>query len=124
MPKVTSYTRKRIACLHKEGFYPVQILKALRRENLQGSLATVTRIINNLQKTGSTENCPRSGGPTKLPADAKAFIEKQMRINDEATRNNTGQAWNHCELLHCAKIARQTGMDDAAHPLLSTYKSS
>ena len=84
-PKVTSYTRKRIACLEKEGFYPVQILKALRRENLQGSLASVTRIINKIQKTGSTENRPRSGRPTELPADAKAFSEKQMRINDGAT---------------------------------------
>ena len=80
---VTLSTRKRIACLHKEVFYPVQILKALRSENLQGSLASVTRIINKIQKTGSTENRPRSGRPTKLPADAKAFIEKQ--INDEAT---------------------------------------
>ena len=85
MPKVTSHTRERIACLHKEVFYPVQILKALRRENLQGSLASVTRIINKIQKTGSTENRPRSGRPTKLPADAKAFIEKQMPINDEKT---------------------------------------
>ena len=83
--QVTSYTRKRIAFLHKEGFYPVQILKALRRENLQGSLASVNRIINKIQKTGSTENRPRSGRPTKFPADMKAFIEKQMRINDEAT---------------------------------------
>ena len=83
--QVTSYTRKRIAFLHKEGFYPVQILKALRRENLQGSLASVNRIINKIQKTGSAENRPRSGRPTKLPADMKAFIEKQMRINDKAT---------------------------------------
>ena len=78
-------TRERIACLHKEVFYPVQILKALRRENLQGSLASVTRIINKIQKTGSTENRPRSGRLTKLSEDAKAFIEKKKRINDEAT---------------------------------------
>ena len=83
--QVTSYTRKRIAFLHKEGFYPVQILEALRRENLQGSLASVNRIIKKIQKTGSAENRPRSGRPTKLPADMKAFIEKQMRINDKAT---------------------------------------
>ena len=82
---VTLSTRKRIACLHKEVFYPVQILKALRSENLQGSLASVTRIINKIQKTGSTENRPRSGRPTKLPADAKALIKKQMRTKDEAT---------------------------------------
>ena len=47
--------------------------------------AKIYRIINKIQKTGSTENRPRSGRPTKLPADAKAFIEKQMPINDEAT---------------------------------------
>ena len=64
----------RIACLHKEGFYPVQILKALRRENLQGSLTSVTRIINKIQKNGSTEIHPRSGRPTRLPVDAKAFM--------------------------------------------------
>ena len=85
MPKVISHTRKRIACLHQGGFYPVQILKALRHENLQGSPASVTRIINKIKKTGSTENRPRSGRPTKLLADAKTFTEKQMRINDEAT---------------------------------------
>ena len=85
MPKVTLHTKKRIACLHKEGFYPVERLKALRHENLQRSSASVTRVINKIQKTGSTENRPRSGRPTKLPADAKAFIKKQIRINDEAT---------------------------------------
>ena len=74
MPVVTSYTRKRIACLHKKEFYDVQVLKALRLENLQGSLASVTRIINKIQKTGSTENRPRSGSPIKLPADAKVII--------------------------------------------------
>ena len=82
---VTLSTRKRIACLHKEVFYPVQILKALRSENLQGSLVSVTRIINKIQKTGSTENCPRSGRPTKLSAYAKALNKKQMRTKDEAT---------------------------------------
>ena len=121
-------TRERIACLHKEVFYPVQILKALRSENLQGSLASVTRIINKIQKTGSTESRPRSGRPTKLPADAKALIKKHMRTNDEATniqiKKTTGQACNRCELLNCAKIASQTGIDTAAHPLLSTDKSS
>ena len=98
MPKVTLHTKKRIACLHKEGFCPVEILKALRHENLQRSSASVTRVINKIQKTGSTENRPRSGRPTKLPADAKAFIKKQIRINDEATsiqiKKTTGQAWN------------------------------
>ena len=125
MPVVTSYTRKRIACLHKKEFYDVQVLKALGLENLQGSLASVTRIINKIQKTGSTENRPRSGSPIKLPADAKVLIEKQMRTNDEATSIKIKkQLANRCELLNCAKIASQTGMDTAAHPLLSTDKSS
>ena len=106
-------TRERIACLHKEVFYPVQILKALRRENLQGSLASVTRIINKIQKTGSTENRPRSGRLTKLSEDAKAFIEKKKaykrRGNKHSDSKTTGQAWNRCELLPCAKIASQMG---------------
>ena len=95
MPKVTSYTSKRIPCLHKEGFYPVQILKASRRENLQGSLASVTGIINKIQKIRSTENRPRSGRPTELPADAKAFLENayKRRGNKHPDSKTTGQAW-------------------------------
>jgi len=85
MPKVTQYTRNRIVCLLKEGFPPVKILKVLRGEGLEASLASVTRIIQKLRTTGSTENHSQSGRPTKLSAEAKAFIESQMRKNDEAT---------------------------------------
>ena len=56
MPKVTHYTRNRIDCLLKEGFPPVKILKVLRGEGLEASLASVTRIIQKLRTTGSTEN--------------------------------------------------------------------
>ena len=55
------------------------------RHNLDSMFASGLRDINKIQKTGSTENCSRSGRPTELSADAKAFIEKQMRINNEAT---------------------------------------
>ena len=57
----------------------------------------------------------------------KAFIEKQMRINDEATSIQIQKQLakrGRYELLHCAKIASQTGMDAVAHSLLSTDKSS
>lgn len=49
------------------------------------SYASVTRIIKKLRETGSVKNRPRSGRPTKLSEAAKAFIEQQMRKNDEAT---------------------------------------
>jgi len=45
----------------------------------------VARIINKLKLTGSTNNLPRSGRPRKVNPEAKAFIEEQMRRNDEAT---------------------------------------
>ena len=85
MPKVTTYTRNRIDCLFKEGLHPVEIVKVVKREGLQASLASVTRIIRKIQQTGSSKNLPRSGRPKKLSPEAKAFIEDQMRKNDETT---------------------------------------
>ena len=85
MPKVSSYTRSRIESLYNQGSRPVEILKKLSKEGLKASLASITRIIKKIQDTGSTKNLHRSGRRTKLPMEAKAFIEDQMRKNDEAT---------------------------------------
>ena len=40
----------------------------------------------NLRLTGSVANLPRSGRPKKLSMEARAFIDQQMRRNDETTR--------------------------------------
>ena len=85
MPKVTTYTRNRIDCLFKEGLRPVEIVKVVKREGLQASFSSVTRIVRKIQQTGSTKNLPGSGRPKTLSAEAKAFVEDQMRKNDEAT---------------------------------------
>ena len=85
MPKVSNYTRTRIALLHKEGLHPAGILRSLKSEGLPVTLGTVSRIIKKLQVTGCLENLPRSGRPSKLSAEAKAFIDQQMRRNDEMT---------------------------------------
>ena len=85
MPKVSDYTRTRIELLHKQGLHPAGIFKSLKSEGLLVSLASVFRIIKKLQITGSVANLPRSGRPTKLSVDAKAFIDQQMRKNDETT---------------------------------------
>ena len=47
--------------------------------------ASVTRIIKKFRLTGSVANLARSGRPTKLSEEAKAFIDQQMRSNDEMT---------------------------------------
>ena len=52
---------------------------------MQASFSSVTRIVRKIQQTGSTKNLPRSGRPKTLSAEAKAFVEDQMRKNDEAT---------------------------------------
>ena len=40
----------------------------------------------NLRLTGSVANLPRSGRPKKLSMEARAFIDQQMRRNDETAR--------------------------------------
>lgn len=52
--------------------------KKLLKKGQLVSFASVTRIIKKLRLTGSVANLARSGRPTKLSTEAKAFIEQQM----------------------------------------------
>ena len=85
MPKVSLYTRKRIQSLNENGLQPLAMFKKLRDEGSFVSYQSVARIAKKIKLTGSVDNLPKSGRPRKLNASAKAFIEAQMRKNDEAT---------------------------------------
>lgn len=85
MPKVSLFTRKRILSLHENGFQPLAIFKKLRDEGSLVSYQSVARIVKEIKLTGSVDNLPKSGRPRKLNTSAEAFIEAQMRKNDEAT---------------------------------------
>ena len=63
----------------------MKIFQELKSEGLSASYASVARIVNKLKLTGSIEDCARSGRPRKLNDAARAFIEEQMRANDETT---------------------------------------
>ena len=76
MPKVSTYTRTRIELLPKQGLHPAGIFASLKSEGLSVSFPSVTRIIKKLRITGR---------PQKLSIEAKAFIDQQMRNNDEMT---------------------------------------
>ena len=76
MPKVSTYTRKRIQSLHEQNLHAIEIFKTLKGEDLAVSYQSVARIINKLKLTGSTDNLPRSGWPRKVSPEAKAFIEE------------------------------------------------
>ena len=85
MPKVSTYARTRIELLHKEGLHPAGIFRVLEREDLIVSFPSVARIVKKLQITGTLANLPRSGRLSKLSIEAKAFIDQQMRKDDEMT---------------------------------------
>ena len=83
MPKVSTFTRTRIELRHKQGLHPAGIFTTLK--GLSVSFSRVTCIIKKLPITGSVTNRLRSGRPQKLSLEAKAFIDQQMRSNDEIT---------------------------------------
>jgi len=85
MSKYSNYQRTRIELLHNQGHHPAGILKTLKGEGLVVSLSGITRIIEKLRLTGSGANLPHSGRPRKLFVEARAFIDQQMRKNDEMT---------------------------------------
>ena len=78
MPKVTTYTRKRIQSLLGQGLHPVAIFKELKTKSLSVSYPSVARIVGKMMLTGSAENLARSGRPRKLNEAAKAFMESQI----------------------------------------------
>ena len=85
MPKYSNYVRTRIKLLYNQGLHPAGILKTLKGEGLVVSLSGITRMIKKLHLTSSVANLPHSGRPRKLPVEARAFIDQQMRKNDEMT---------------------------------------
>ena len=85
MPKVSSYTRNRIESLHGQNLQPAEIFKLLEKEDLAVSFATVPRIIKKLKLMGTTNKGKSTGRPKKLNAEARTFIEDQMRKDDETT---------------------------------------
>ena len=107
MPKVSNYTRTRIELLHKQDLRPAEIFQLLKSEGLLVSFASVTRIIKKLQLTGSVANLPRSGRPTKLSAEAKAFIDQQMRHNDETTSNQIRKKLAKYGVVVCSSTVRR-----------------
>ncbi|XP_068720495.1 uncharacterized protein [Montipora capricornis] len=85
MPKVSTYAKTRIEFLHMEGLHPAGIFRVLKKEGLIVSFPSVARLVKRLKSTGTLANLPHSGRPSKLSMEAKAFINEQMRNNDEMT---------------------------------------
>ena len=98
MPKVSSYTQTQIKLLYKQGLHPAEIFKLLKGEGLLVSFASVTWIVKKLQLTGSVANLPRSGRPRKLYVEVNAFIDQQMRSNDDMVGRLS---------LHLGQVAHQ-----------------
>ena len=105
MPKVSTYTRKRIQSLHEQNLHPVEIFKVLKGEDLAVSYQSVARIANKLKLTGSANNLPRSGRPRKINPEAQAFNEEQTRRNDETTsREIQKKLAKHGLIVHASTI--------------------
>ena len=85
MPNVSNYTRQRIESLHKQNLPPAAIFKQLKREELEVSFSSVTRIIKKYKITGSMKKGASTGRRTKLNTESQQFIEDQMRKDDETT---------------------------------------
>ena len=105
MPTVSNYMHTRIESSSSElNLHPVKLLK---REDLKVTFATVTCIIKNLKLTGSTKKGTSTGRPRKLNAEARAFIEDQMRKDDETTsRMIQKKLARHGVVVHPSTVRR------------------
>ena len=115
-PKVSMYMRTWIELLQKEGLHPAGIFKVLKREGSSVSFPSVARIVKKLQTTGSLANLPRSGRPSKLSTEAKAFIDQQVRKNDEMRVARYKRTWKSVALqwvIFCHMIINSSDREEA-----------
>ena len=107
MPTVSNYTRTRIESLYRQNLHPAEMFKLLKGEDLKVSFATVTRIIKKLKLTRSTKKGTSTGTPRKLNAEARVFIEDQMRKDDETTsRTIQKKLARHGVMVHPSTVRR------------------
>jgi len=111
MPKVSTYTRTQVELLQKEGLHPAEIFKVLKHEGLSVSFPSVAHIVKKLQTTGSLANLPRSGRPSKLSTEAKAFIDQQMRKDDEMTRGQIQKKLEKRGITMSSSTVRRSGKE-------------
>ena len=79
------YKRQRILHYERTGHKAPTICRMLREEGMGVSRAGVHKFLQKYKETRSIERRPGSGRPTKMTAEVRALIERQMRDEDETT---------------------------------------
>lgn len=74
-----------IESIYQQSLHPVEMFKLLKEEDLNVSFATLTHIIRRPKLVRSTKKGTSTGRPIKLNAEGRAFIEDQLRKDDETT---------------------------------------
>ena len=81
----SSYKQQRIIYFHSKGFKPPTILRLLRREGMPASRRGIDKFLRKYQDTGTISRRAGSGRPSKVTAEIKALVDRQMRMDDETT---------------------------------------
>ena len=79
------YTKARIVHLHSKGINAPSIQRILTKEGIIVSRQGVDRFLRRYRDFGCFNRVVGSGRPSKVTASVKAFVENQMRLDDETT---------------------------------------
>ena len=81
----SSYKRQRILHHYCGGHHAPTIAKLPREEGLKVTRVGIAKFLMKFQETGSIGRRLGSGRPSKITAEMKETVEKQMRLDDETT---------------------------------------
>ncbi len=81
----SSYKKQRILFYYFQGYRPPTTVKLLQEERLTSSRQGVLKFLKQHLASGCIARAPGSGRPSKATEEIKAFVEAQMRIDDETT---------------------------------------
>ena len=93
---LSTYEKQRIVFYHREGLTPLQILSALKVENVFTTRQTIARFIARFQKTGTIACREGSGRPSKITDRVRELIERRMREDDETTATQLHTLLSSC----------------------------
>ena len=81
----SEYLLNRVLVLHEKGLKAPTIKKILDREGLPCTRVGIHAFLERFKASGCIMKKAGSGRPSKITAEIKRLVERQMRINDETT---------------------------------------
>lgn len=83
MPRLSIEAMRRVVSLHSIGYSVSSIFERLKQENVEVSKRSIYNLVKKFRLKGVVRDLPRRKKPRILTKEMEAFIEEELKRNDE-----------------------------------------